>query len=245
MALLMAAEQWGEDVYRKDALEIIAAVRKSLVRQDASLCLGDWQEPHTMDTPYSTRTSDFEMVSFRAFFQATGDAIWEQVEQRCFDILEQLQRDFASETGLFPDFAIRREDGFWEPAHAGFLEGENDGRYGFNACRVPWRIGFSALYSNNYRAKRVVGKLMNWVRRAHVSPSEFKAGYELDGIAVTESVKMVFSAPLGVAAMATGDQTWLDKTFRLALKTRDSYYSDSVNMICLLIMSGNYWIPKC
>jgi len=85
---------------------------------------------------------------------------------------------------------------------------------------------------------------MDWVTAKHAAPKEFKAGYRLDGTPTTDSSKMVFTAPTGVAAMATGKQAWLDKTFHLAAKTTDSYFSDSVNMLCLLIMSENYWMPE-
>jgi len=85
---------------------------------------------------------------------------------------------------------------------------------------------------------------MDWVVSSHDSPETFKAGYRLDGTPTSDSVQMVFTAPTGVAAMAAGRREWLDATFRLAAKSSTAYFSDSVNMLCLLIMSGNYWVPE-
>jgi endo-1,4-beta-D-glucanase Y len=244
MALLMAEQQWGDAAYRKEAEKIIDALLKDLIRKDGSIRLGDWQQAHGNDSPASTRTSDFEIASFRAFHQATGNDQWLKVVERCFAILNQLQADYAPKTGLLPDFALQQKDGTWKPAHPKFLEGHNDGNYGYNACRVPWRIGFSAIYSNDEKSKKIAKRLMNWIVSAHDSPAEFKAGYKLNGTPTTQSSKMVFTAPTGVTAMATGNRDWLDGTFRLAAKTTDSYFSDSVNLICLLIMSENYWFPE-
>jgi endo-1,4-beta-D-glucanase Y len=245
MALLMAEQQWGDPKYRKEALKIIHAISKDLVRKDGSLRLGDWQVNKSVDKERGegTRTSDFEMATFLVFYQLTKDGIWNRVEDCCYNTLEQLQREYAPKTGLFPDFAVKRKDEKWAPAHKGFLEGDKDGDFGYNACRVPWRIGFAAIYDAEPRAKRTAERLMKWVVSTHEDPKDFKAGYRLDGTPVTDASKMVFTAPTGVAAMATGNQKWLDKTFYLAAKTTDSYFSDSVNMLCLLIMSGNYWIP--
>jgi hypothetical protein len=55
-------------------------------------------------------------------------------------------RDHASRTGLLPDFVqYDRGCGSYKPAQSGFLEGNNDGAYFYNAGRIPWRFGASPL----------------------------------------------------------------------------------------------------
>jgi hypothetical protein len=51
-------------------------------------------------------------------------------------------RDHSSRTGLLPDFVqFDRGCGSYKPAQPGFLEGNNDGSYFYNAGRIPWRFG--------------------------------------------------------------------------------------------------------
>jgi len=214
-ALLMAAQQWGDRTYFEEAKTIIKNMGTDLVRKDDSLRLGDWD--------------------------GEGD---EQTEGRCYDILGQLQRDYSPNAGLVPDFAVRDSKGKWKPAHPKFLEGENDGDYSYNSCRVPWRIGLSALYYDDARAKKIMEPLMKWVIEKHPNPESFKAGYSLRGKALVKFDEPVFISPIAIAAMSTGHQKWLDAAFDYIREYKTDYFSDSINMLCLLVMSGNYWLPE-
>ena len=76
-------------------------------------------------------------------------------------------------------------------------------------------------------------------------PENFKAGYHLGGKSLKGSDydSACFIAPTGVAAMSTGYQAWYDATFAYALCQKEGYYEDTVNLLCLLAMSGNTWLP--
>ena len=43
--------------------------------------------------------------------------------------------------------------------------------------------------------------------------------------------------------MATGNQRWFDQTFAYAMKRREEYYEDTVNLLCMLVMSGKARLP--
>jgi endo-1,4-beta-D-glucanase Y len=242
MALLMAETQWGGEQYAKEALPLIRQLGKTLVRPDFSLRLGDWDDEESKSQT-GTRPSDFTTAHFRAFFRATGDPLWRGLEDKCYAILEQLQQDYAPGTGLIPDFAVRGQNGNWKPAPPGFLEGKNDGAFGYNSCRVPWRIGFSAVYDKDPRARKILDRLMAWAVRSPAKPRDFMAGYRLDGKALANYSEPSFSSPTGVAAMATEKGEWLDQAFELAAEKPVDYYSDSIALLCLLVMSGNAWLP--
>ncbi|RMD79767.1 MAG: beta-glucanase [Lentisphaerae bacterium] len=242
-ALLMAAEQWGDRAYLEEAKIIIKNIGTHLVRKDYSLRLGDWNSDG--GTHEGTRPSDFATAHFRCFYVVTRDKRWQKVEEKCYAILEQLQKKYAPKTGLVPDFAVFDSNGTWKPAPPMFLESKNDGQYSYNACRVPWRIGLSALYHNELRAKKILMRLMDWVIKTHPDPETFKAGYDLEGKALVQYDEPVFTSPLAVAAMATGHQKWLDAAFDYVKDYKTDYFSDSVNMLCLLILTGNYWLPAC
>ena len=242
LALLMAHRQWGDQVYLCEAQKMIKAMASSLVRPDYSLRLGDW------DTETSgvilTRPSDFMPTHFRAFGAASGDPLWGRVESRCHGILEELQKNDAPMTGLVPDFAMAKGN-VWQPAKPKALEGPHDGEYSYNACRVPWRIGRAATVLDDPRARQFLERFMDWAVTHVGKPENFKAGYHLDGRSLkgADFDSACFIAPTGVAAMSTGHRTWHDATFACASSQKEGYYEDTVNLLCLLAMSGNAWLP--
>ena len=44
--------------------------------------------------------------------------------------------------------------------------------------------------------------------------------------------------------MSTGNQKWLNAAFDYVKEYRTDYFSDSVNMLCILVLTGNYWLPE-
>jgi len=241
-ALLMAAQQWNDKTYLEEAKVIIKNIGKDLVRKDSSLRLGDWNvegEEHN-----GTRPSDFTTAHFRAFYEATRNPLWQNVEGECYEILDHLQTNYSPHAGLVPDFAVWDSKGKWKPAPADFLEGKDDGNYSYNSCRVPWRIGLSAVYHDDPRAKKILSGMMTWVVKTHPNPKTFKAGYNLDGKAVVKYEELAFTAPLVVAMMSTQNQKWLDVGFDSIRRQHADYFSDTINMLSLLTLTGNYWLPK-
>ncbi len=238
-ALLLAHKQWGDETYFTEATNLIYNIRRSLVRADFSLRLGDWNSAEGQ-----TRPSDFMPTHFRAFHAATGDGVWTNVEAKCYTILEELQTNFAATTGLIPDFAVATNGG-WQPAKPKFLEGPHDGEYNYNACRVPWRIGWAAVGNHDERAQKLLERFAAWATKQVGSPEKFQAGYRLDGTSPRGSDfdTACFVSPTGVAAMACSNQVWLNQTFSYAINRKEGYYEDSINLLCLLVMSGNAWLP--
>lgn len=235
MALLMAHRKWGEEKYLSEAKTLIHALGESLVRGDGSLRLGDWDTDDSKKE--MIRTSDLMPMNFRAFYEATGDERWKKVEERSYSILQELQHHYASGTGLVPDFAVYKNGG-WQPAKPKALEGPHDGEYSYNACRVPWRIGWAALKLGDKRADAILKPLMAWMKNSVGNAEDFKAGYTLDGkmLRVADFDSPAFISPTGVAALALGDKTWSDAVISYGLTAREGYYEDSVNLLSLLVM---------
>ncbi len=238
-ALLLAHKQWGDETYFVEATNLIHNLRQSLVRADFSLRLGDWNSAEGQSRP-----SDFMPTHFRAFHAVTGDGVWTNVAAKCYAILDELQTNFAAATGLVPDFAVATNRR-WQPAKPRFLEGEHDGEFGYNACRVPWRIGWAAVGNHDERARKLLERLMIWTAKQVGSPEKLKAGYRLDGNSPRSADfdTACFVSPTGLAAMACSNQVWLNQTFSYAMNRKEGYYEDSVNLLCLLAMTGNAWLP--
>lgn len=250
--LLLADAQWGSRGavdYRAKALDVLSGMLDSEVGPDSHLpMLGDWVEPDGEDfNQWTTRASDWMPEHFRAFAHATGDDTWTDVADATLDLATVLQRDFAPGTGLLPDFVVGAE-GDPSPAAPDLIEDATDGQYGYNAGRVPWRIGLDALVEQDPRSLAIVGAMSAWIDDATLGdPLDIAPGYDLSGAPVTPRLAWTsfFAAPFAVAALTDPtQQAWLNALYGSVVDADEGYYEDSVTLQCLLVLSGNAWSPR-
>ena len=254
--LLLAHAQWGTQGtinYFQEALLIIhdlmgESPAEGDINQDYySVKLGDWVDGGSYMT--GTRTSDFIMDHFRAFACAINDTSWNQVTDECYTLIDTMQTDYSPETGLLPDFIVNIDE-TPEPAPADYLEGELDGNYSYNACRDPWRIATDYLINGDERAKAAVLKINQWlIESAEGSANNVYAGYYLDGTHAVGWSDIAFTAPFAVGAMVdTANQEWLNRLYAKILSANianGGYYDNTLKMLALITLSGNYWVPSC
>ncbi len=254
--LLLAHAQWGsqgEINYFQEALLIIndimgADASEGDIHQEFnSVKLGDWVQ--TSSYQYGTRTSDFILDHFRAFACAVNDSTWYDVVDECYDLVEEMQTNYSPETGLLPDFIddINTEP---RPADPDYLESDLDGNYSYNACRDPWRLATDYLINGDERARDAVVKINQWLLESTGgSVNHVYAGYYLNGTPAVGWTDIAFTAPFTVGAMLdTTNQEWLDDLYaRVLLSNAASggYYDNTLKMLALLTISGNYWVPPC
>ena len=253
LGLLLADAQWGSQGqinYKAAAETLIAAILESTIGPDSRLpMLGDWTDANGEDfSQYTPRSSDFMLANFRAFGAASGNPVWEEIVNNSLDVMSVIQQNYSTTTGLIPDFIVMTgTDRNPEPSPADFLEGADDGHYYYNAGRVPWRVGSDALINNAATSRAIVRKLSLWAEAAtNGDPTAFRSGYDLQGNPLDGSnyFTTFFVVPLGVAAMNNPDQqNWLNKIYDAVYNTQEDYYEDSVTLLCLLVMSGNFWVP--
>lgn len=253
-SLLIAHAQWGSagDInYLEAAENIIEAIMRYEINQETwTVKLGDWSTSTNPFYYYSTRTSDFITSHFKAFACAFGDNRWRKVSNKCYELITHIQSNYSENTGLLPDFIVD-VNGTAKPAEEGFLEGEFDGSYYYNACRDPWRLGTDYLINGNQRAKTALNKINEWIRSATGGqPNQISNGYKLDGTKIYSWNDATYVAPLAVSAMIDpGNQQWLNVLYQSILDNdhidRGDYYSHTIKMLCLLVISGNYWTPNC
>ena len=122
-ALLLAHTQWGSTGtvnYLSEAKKLINAIKTSEVYATTNtLLLGDWASGDAK-AQNDTRPSDFMFDHFTAFNAFTNDATWNTIKSNCYTLIETMQTNFSSTTGLIPDF-IEDVDGSPHPAGANFL----------------------------------------------------------------------------------------------------------------------------
>ncbi|WNV86842.1 glycosyl hydrolase family 8 [Umezawaea sp. Da 62-37] len=247
--LLIADKQWGSTGavnYKAEAVRVINGIKRAEVNNSTKFpLLGDWGN----DAAYknSSRSSDWMPGHLRAFKTATGDVFWDQVRTRQETAVTQLQSQYAPNTGLLPDFVVNTNS-TPKPAPADFLEGEYDGKYSWNACRDPWRLGVDAVTVSGSAAKAQVAKMTTWIKsKTGSDPAKIGSGYTLAGAATESGEHPCFTAPFAVAAMSDpGSQAWLDKLWtRISTVSLDStdYYGTGIQVQVLIILSGNFVAP--
>lgn len=247
--LLLAEAQWsnaGRIDYHAAAETVIAGILESTIGPDSRLpMLGDWTQPNGNPyNQYTPRSSDFMPSHFQAYGRATNNPVWITVVANSQAVITSLQQTHSPVTGLLPDFIVNA-NGTPQPAAPNFLEGPNDGYYNYNAGRDPWRIGLDVLLNDDPVSRAQAQKMSTWIETSTGGdPQKIQAGYQLDGTPLADYFTSFFAAPFGVAAMTNpAQQQWLNNIYDSVYDRHEDYYEDSVTLLTLLVMTGNFWDP--
>ena len=242
--LLLAHDQWGSDNgidYLGLATSMInAGIKVSLIdKENMRIRMGDSQ---TM--PAGTRSSDWMAGHFRSFHRLTGDPVFQMTADTIYALINHLSRNFAPETGLVPDFVRGNPP---EPSGPNFLETEFDGTYNWNACRFPLRIAVDYAHHGTAAAKETLNRMLAWLKPvvdhdpAGILPGYYLGGAPIEGRPYTS---MAFTAPFVAAGIADPKHAeWLSRGWHYISDKRELYYPDTINLLSLLMISGNWWPP--
>jgi endo-1,4-beta-D-glucanase Y len=251
-SLLLANAQWGSNTgidYQTEAQLIIEAIKKQEINgKTLSVLLSNAVEPDSRDY-FDTRSSDFMPAHFREFGKATQDTFWTAVVDKNYRLFRYLQDTYSPDAGLVPDFIehVNRKPVGAKPH---YLESKFDGVYNYNACRVPWRIATDYLLNGDPRALTFVKKINQWIKATCQNiPDNISAGYTLGGddLRGRNYEAMSFVASFAIAAMVDrSNQEWLNQLWDYMMGFRldaFDYYDNTIKMIGLILLSGNYWTP--
>ncbi|MEU6999994.1 glycosyl hydrolase family 8 [Nonomuraea sp. NPDC046570] len=248
--LLLADRQWGSSGtynYKQLAIRHINAIKADEVNPTTKLMkLGDWTS--SGDQYYwISRSSDWMADHFRAFRKATGDTFWDTVRANHQNLIASQQATYASGTGLLADFVVNTNT-TPKPASGKVLESSNDGKYWWNACRDPWRIGADAVTSGDAKSLTAARKLNTWIKgKTGGDPNKIATGYALNGSQLQSGSAPAFFAPFAVTAMTdSGSQAWLDALWNKMLATpieTGSYFSASIQLQVMITVTHNHWVP--
>jgi endo-1,4-beta-D-glucanase Y len=252
-ALLLADKQWGSDGdinYLGEAKNIADAIMEDEINHDTwTVKLGDWCDSSNANYYYGTRTSDFITSHFRAFLFASDNSNWNLVIDTCYNLINVMQNLPGNISGLVPDF-IENTHTTPVPAGKNYLEDVYDGDYYYNACRFPWRIGTDYLISGDNRALQAISKINTWLRKSTSGDvTSVSNGYQLNGNPIYDWNDATFIGPFTVGAMADiNNQDWLNSLYEELITNNDladgDYYSNTIKLLSMITISGNYWNPK-
>ncbi|MED2234421.1 glycosyl hydrolase family 8, partial [Bacillus thuringiensis] len=242
-SLLLAHKQWGSNGtvnYLKEAQDMITkGIKASNVTNNSRLNLGDWDSKNSLDT----RPSDWMMSHLRAFYEFTGDKTWLTVINNLYDVYTQFSNKYSPNTGLISDFVVKNPP---QPAPKDFLdESKYTNAYYYNASRVPLRIVMDYAMYGEKRSKVISDKVSSWIQnKTNGNPSKIVDGYQLNGSNIGSYPTGVFVSPFIAASITdSNNQKWVNSGWDWMKNKRESYFSDSYNLLTMLFITGNWWKP--
>ena len=253
LSLLMAGEQWGnsgEIKYRDEAVKMLDAILKYEINHNKhTVLLGDANIIGDEDF-YDVRSSDFMPAHLKIFNRFLPDKMWLMVLNQMYVIVQHVKDKYSPEAGLVPDFIVYQE-GKYMPAKSNYLESKYDGDFYFNACRLPLRVAIDKLFYDDSKADSLLSKFNAWIQRTTDNTIEkINSGYHLNGQRIGRSFTTIpsFVGPVAVSAMLEPDnQEWLNDLWDFIVDEFEfkdyKYYDNTLKMVSLLILSGNYWAP--
>lgn len=178
-ALLLASHRWKEHAYREKAIQVISDImRLETVRGfDNRLFLlpGLWGRENNgclIQNP-----SYYCPAAFRLFYETTQDNQWLQVSETGYWLFSQagIRLDTINGCGLIPDWCMVDTQGNIIKA-----EGRSTD-YGWEAVRVPMRIGLDMLWYKTEEEIKVLKKIHQFLQASIAQAGEIKAVYHYTG----------------------------------------------------------------
>lgn len=232
-ALILADEHWGSKGnlnYDKLAKNLISAIKEREINSTTNLPkVGDWV--NGSGKMNIVRTSDLMTAYFRKFASYTRDGSWTKVAQNSQNTLKNLSNQQS--TGLMADFVTvsgtKLKTGTVKPNQ---VASTHDAQYGFNACRIPWRVAYDYQLNRSQVSKGIVQKMCQFF----ANQKQITAVYTLNGKPVENYTNVAFSAPVAYAAQIVSNQTLKSrytKVLTADIPQRD-YYPATIQMLTLL-----------
>ena len=249
LALVMASVQWSNDSYLQAGKTLI----NWIAQNDFN---GTSMKPGSGWTSY-LNPSYVVLGHYRLFEQVTGDKNWSNIRQAAASNLLKCQ---DSKTGLVGDWCDLNNN--YKPAQSGQVS--NDLGYYDDASRTPWRTAWAYYWYGDSDAKTFNEKVSSWLIPTTHTASGVNSGYKYTGGTYEADlskkrnfVSSSFSGGLGLAtSTVSGDDAYayLASTYKALLSltscekaancgeggnTGEKYYPATLNVLYLLLMTGN------
>jgi endo-1,4-beta-D-glucanase Y len=231
LALIVAAKAFNNAAYLADAKTLIAAVKKSEI---ATNCSGSkslikpsdgWGGCDDLNPSY------FAPGYFRLFGKVTSDSsFWDKAATDSLALLATYQ---AKMNGQVPDWG--KSDGTLGGASHG-----SGNTYGFEACRVPWRVAVDYGWYQSADAKAFLTTMYKGIleedrpffaiKPESQNSSMFVGGYATVGTGIDQATADTYFADWYLQRSLVGD-TPVDAT---------TYFSNTLKMLYLITMGGRF-----
>jgi hypothetical protein len=240
-ALLMAHVQWGSNGrvnYLKEALANLAIIKTTYLTANFSISANGT----------TTRSSDLMPATFKSFAKYTGDSSWTSAATRAQAMATAIQANNSPSTGLLPDWISSVASTTVVPAtdFQSGTDGNHASGYSYNACRDAWRFIADYVLNGDTTSQTIAGGIATYFNTSTSAFTSFTIGERnLDGSVIDSFDENSFNLPVLAACMASsGNQTFANNIWAHAIPNYGGgYYSDSIVMQCLLLMTNNTFNP--
>ena len=261
-SLLLADKIWGNNgkiKYADIADSMLEAIKSQEINKNKNTILMgneiEDEKPENKLDYYGyddMRSSDF-MPSHLTYFNAHDKTFnWNKINDACYSLFSKMQTNYT----FIPDFIHNVSNPIPMDSktarQAGLSHESNTNSFSYNACRIPWRVALGYILDGNLHAKEIVQKMNVHIRNiTNENPLLINEGYTLDGRLLISSDNtpspLFFTAPFAVSAMVDSSNLgWLNKLWlNISQRETTNYYGDTIKMIALIILSGNYWTDVC
>lgn len=227
-ALLLASYKWKEKIYSEKAIWVINDILEfETVRGNENrlfLLPGIWgneKNGYLIQNP-----SYYSPAAFRLFFENTQDSRWLDLLETGYWILCQSANrlDNLNGCGLTPDWCVVDSKG-------NILMAENrSNNYGWEAIRVPMRVGFDILWYKTERGNKILEKIYSALQTSY--SGEIKAVYCYTGEPAVEYDSLAATAMACFTAQVSKLKTDKLKTLLMNILNEETsilnYYGQSL-----------------
>lgn len=237
-ALLLAHGQWGSDgeiAYLTEAKKILAEsictgaidgeTKRIAIPEKQGLgqsCVGDWRPSY-----------------LRAFYATTGDSLFLTVADSLYAAHKMVTQQHSST--LVPTYIEGA------PARAcGDNFALNAGHFGNEALLYPLHLALDYVHFESPDAKSACEKMWQWVDEQYIRDTTLPyAAYRLDGKPLTSYSSLQSVASFATTALTCETPTPLISELLLYLQSHNGIDAKShgVQILSLLLLSGNWWSP--
>lgn len=231
-SLILADKKWGSKKtnYKAAAKTLLKAIKKREINTTTYLPkMGNWATSSYDKS--KLRTSDLMTGYFKTFASYTKDSTWTKVAKQSQVAVKKLSARHKS--GLFPDFIKVTGKSIKLSAFKAYqIESAQDDEYGYNACRVPWRLAQTYKISKDSVTKNALKKQLNFFNKR----KKITAVYTLTGRAVHSYTNTAFTAPVNFAAKTMKYTSLQKKTAKQLPKKieKKNYFSATLEVVTAL-----------
>ena len=225
-ALLMASDQWKGGTYLADGVAMVNAMRINNLFSDGSLQNGDnWNNTNAINPDY------FSPAYYRVFAKAANDPYWATT------VIDRGYLHLAGVTGT--GGLVPNSTNLQDATTSCTSTQKCDLKYGYDACRMPWRIAMDYCWNSEPRALTYLMAIGGYFNSNGGVASIGDAYTSPNGPKTSSNQNSAFIGPAGTAGMAAGFPALRDNAFSYNGGGNNTYFAQSLRLLTMLMMSGN------
>lgn len=238
IALIRAHRRWPTEGWGAKATTLLNNIYTNMVDGCSGLKNGDTWGGCSSGATNAYNPSYFRTAYMASFNCFEGSNRWTAVRNRSYSLMNTAYSSYA----LPPDWV--RNDGSWGQA-------TNSGGYGYDSCRSPWTFAQDYLWWGNASGQNwgkkialVFGNKAAWNNPTSAASNVGDDYNYSSGNKVSNNHENAFIGGAAVAFMATTYTAQLDAFYNeLKFNDNNSYYSDSLKVIYLMLLTGTFQEP--